>query len=127
MEYKLITEPRYDDIIRHLRDNCFADEPLNKAASLCQRGEGHRDSEQFCYETLKDNFSLMDFQLMKADATGIFSQKILKSNGFKVLSEFYYDKYTDEFGKPLLLVEAPHIKLQLLYKLLESDGLWHRF
>ncbi|XP_039959838.1 arylalkylamine N-acetyltransferase 1 [Bactrocera neohumeralis] len=213
MEYKLITEDRFDDVVAHLSTNFFADEPLNKAAGLCRRGEGHRELEQLCYETLKDNLSLMavnenndiagvllngvvypqdilqaherielsdderykkifrllnehnlranifgnfnvarafevrmlsvdgrfrgqgiakelvrrsetiardfEFKLMKADATGIFSQKILKSNGFKVLSEFYYDKYTDEFGKPILLVEAPHIKLQLLYKLLE--------
>ncbi|XP_017473154.1 PREDICTED: dopamine N-acetyltransferase [Rhagoletis zephyria] len=213
MEYKLITEDRYDDVIRHLCDNFFADEPLNKAAGLCRRGEGHRELEQLCYETLKDNLSLMavsenndiagvllngvacphdimqfqerielsdderfkkifrllnehnlranifgqfnvgrafevrmlsvdgrfrgqgiakelvrrseqiardfEFKLMKADATGIFSQKILQSNGFKVLCELYYDKYTDEFGKPLLLVEAPHIKLQLLYKFLD--------
>lgn len=55
---------------------------------------------------------------MKADATGIFSQKILKSNAFEVLSELYYSKYTDSIGNPILLVEPPHIKLQLLYKLL---------
>lgn len=55
---------------------------------------------------------------MKADATGIFSQKILKSSGFEVLLEQYYNKYVDEFGQPILKVEAPHIKLQLLYKIL---------
>ena len=55
---------------------------------------------------------------MKADATGMFSQKILKSTGFEVLREQYYNKYVDEFGQPILPVECPHIKLQLLYKLL---------
>ncbi|XP_037822792.1 dopamine N-acetyltransferase [Lucilia sericata] len=212
MEYKLITEDRYDDVIRHLRDNFFADEPLNKAAGLCRRGMGHRDLEHHSIETLEDNLSLMavnenneiagvilngilhpgdiessqkklelnddekfkkifkllytlnlkenvfkhfqvdkafdvrilsvdsayrgqgiakelvkhsediakeyEFKLMKADATGIFSQKILKSSGFEVLLEQYYNKYVDEFGQPILKVEAPHIKLQLLYKLL---------
>ncbi|XP_073831143.1 arylalkylamine N-acetyltransferase-like 7 isoform X2 [Musca autumnalis] len=213
MEYKLITEDRYDDVIRHLRDNFFADEPLNKAAGLCRRGYGHRDLEHHSLETLEDNLSLMavtdsneiagvilngilhpgdietsqkklelnddekfkkifrllytinlkddifqkfdvdkafdvrilsvdsqyrgqgiakhlvrhseniakecGFKLMKADATGIFSQKILKSNGFEVLLEQYYNKYVDEFGQPILNVESPHIKLQLLYKVLE--------
>ncbi|XP_013099863.2 arylalkylamine N-acetyltransferase 1 isoform X1 [Stomoxys calcitrans] len=213
MEYKLITEDRYDDVIRHLRDNFFADEPLNKAAGLCQRGFGNRDLEHHSLETLEDNLSFMavadnnqiagvilngilrpgdiltsqkklelnddvkfkkifqllytlnlkedifqrfnvdkafdlrilsvdgqyrgqgiakhlvrhsedlakeyGYKIMKADATGIFSQKILKSHGFEVLLEQYYDKYVDEFGQPVLNVESPHIKLQLLYKLLD--------
>ncbi|GBP10311.1 Dopamine N-acetyltransferase [Eumeta japonica] len=193
MEFKPITEDRYEDVIRHLRDN-FADEPLNKAAKLCSRGTGHHDLEHHSIKTLEDNMSIMavdennkrklqinddenfkkifqllytlnlkenifehfhvekafdirilsvdnlyrgqgiakglvkhseevareyDFELMKADATGLFSQKILKSNGFEVLSEQYYDKYVDEFGRILLPVESPHIKLQLLYKLLK--------
>lgn len=59
MEYKLITEDRYDDVIRHLRYNFFADEPLNKAAGLCLRGMGHLDLEHHSLETLEDNLSLM--------------------------------------------------------------------
>ncbi|XP_037933275.1 dopamine N-acetyltransferase-like [Teleopsis dalmanni] len=213
MEYKLITEERFDDVVRHLRDSFFADEPLNKAAGLCCKGLGNRELEQHSYETLEDHLSLMavdendeiagvilngvllpgdiksaqkklelsddenfkkifqllyshnqkvniferfnvdkafdvrilsvdgrfrgqgiakelvrrseqvardfEFKLMKADATGIFSQKILKSNGFELLIEQYYNKYTDEFGYPVLNVESPHIKLQLLYKYLD--------
>ncbi|XP_052857303.1 arylalkylamine N-acetyltransferase 1 isoform X1 [Drosophila gunungcola] len=56
------------------------------------------------------------FRLMKADATGIFSQKIFRSHGFEVFSEQPYDKYTDKHGKVILPVEAPHIKMQQLYK-----------
>ncbi|XP_075155956.1 arylalkylamine N-acetyltransferase-like 7 [Haematobia irritans] len=213
MEYKLITEDRYDDVIRHLKENFFADEPLNKAAGLCQRGLGNRDLEHHSLETLEDNLSLMavtdnneiagvilngilrpgdieasqkklelnddekfkkifrllytinlkedmfqrfdvdkifdvrilsvdgrfrgqgiakhlashsediareyGFKLMKTDATGIFSQKIFKSHGFEVALEQYYNKYVDELSRPILNVESPHIKLQLLYKVLD--------
>ncbi|XP_017024097.1 arylalkylamine N-acetyltransferase-like 2 isoform X2 [Drosophila kikkawai] len=56
------------------------------------------------------------FSLLKTDATGIFSQKIFKSLGFEVFAEQPYDKYMDDDGQIILPVEAPHTKLQLLYK-----------
>ncbi|KAH8418998.1 hypothetical protein KR222_011871 [Zaprionus bogoriensis] len=56
------------------------------------------------------------FRLLRADATGMFSQKILRSQGFEPRSEKLYAKYTDEQGCIILPVEAPHIKLQLLTK-----------
>ncbi|XP_030378358.1 dopamine N-acetyltransferase [Scaptodrosophila lebanonensis] len=215
MEYKLIPADRYDDVIDHLRNTFFADEPLNKAAGLCRPGVGNRELEHHSLETLSDGLSLMaidedgriagvilngilrpgdteralaqlelssddnfkkifellythglqsklfsrfgvdrafdvrilsvdarfrgqgiakelvrrservardcGFPIMKADATGIFSQKILRSNGFEMLSEQLYGKYTDAQGQIILPVEAPHIKLQLLYKRLDEN------
>uniref|UniRef100_A0A1A9WWX8 aralkylamine N-acetyltransferase n=1 Tax=Glossina brevipalpis TaxID=37001 RepID=A0A1A9WWX8_9MUSC len=59
------------------------------------------------------------FKLLKADATGVFSQKIFKSAGFEVLHEQYYNKYVGNNNEPILPVESPHIKLQLLYKRLD--------
>lgn len=213
MEYTCIPEERFTEVISHLRDNFFADEPLNKAARLCKKGEPHQGLEELSYETLKDGLSLMcvseddeiagvvlngilrpgdmetaqkknnmrddesfkkifnliysenlkfdlfekfqvdrlfdlrilsvdskfrgqgiakelvkrsiaqaeycGFKVMKADATGIFSQKIIKSCGFETLHEIYYAKYTDESGEPILPVESPHIKLEILFKKLE--------
>ncbi|XP_055923953.1 arylalkylamine N-acetyltransferase 1 [Eupeodes corollae] len=213
MEYTCIPEERFGEVIKHLRDTFFADEPLNKAAGLCQKGEGHHELEELSYATLKDGFSLMavaqdgeiagvvlngvlqpgdmeiaqkkinlsddenfkkifnliysqnlkfdlfekfqvdrlfdlrilsvdskfrgqgiakelvkrsvaqaeccGFKVLKADATGIFSQKIIRSCGFESLHEVHYAKYTDECGKPILPVEAPHIKLEILFKNLE--------
>ncbi|KAH8420577.1 hypothetical protein KR009_011544, partial [Drosophila setifemur] len=216
MEYKLIVPEHYEKVLEHLRRNFFADEPLNKAAGLCQNGSSNSELEDHCVEAMEDRMSLMavdakaaeqgqckiagvvlngilrsddtakalekldrsgdadyrkifellykhnlkhnlfehfdvecmfdvrilsvdsgyrgqgianelvrhslavarknGFRLLKADATGIFSQKIFRSHGFEVFSEQPYDKYTDEKGEILLPVEAPHIKLQLLYK-----------
>ncbi|XP_055388889.1 arylalkylamine N-acetyltransferase 1 [Condylostylus longicornis] len=209
MDYKLITPEYYEEVIKHLRNTFFSDEPLNKAANLCEKGEGNPDLELHSYKTLEDNLSIMaiteddeiagvilnglvradqnacqkkldlssdenfkkifnllnyinskvnffdifnidklfdirilsvdskyrgrgiaknliehsikiakefNFEIIKADATGMFSQKLLRSHGFDIMTELYYDKYVDEFGKPILKVESPHIKLQLLYK-----------
>ncbi|XP_016982273.1 arylalkylamine N-acetyltransferase 1 [Drosophila rhopaloa] len=214
MEYKLIGMEHCDQVLEHLRRFFFADEPLNKAAGLCQNGSSCTALEDHCVEAIKDRMSLMavdvkvdgcckiagvvlngilrpgdtaksrqkldgsidadfrkifellhghslkhnlfehfdvvrmfdvrilsvdsgyrgqgianelvkqslavakdnGFRVMKADATGIFSQKIFRSHGFEVFSEEPYDKYTDKNGKVILPVEAPHIKMQQLYK-----------
>lgn len=58
---------------------------------------------------------------MKADATGIFSQKIFRTQGYAVLHELYYDKYLDEAGKPILKVSSPHLKAELLCKYLKES------
>ncbi|KAH8286759.1 hypothetical protein KR018_005136 [Drosophila ironensis] len=216
MEYKLIGPEHYQQVLEHLRRSFFADEPLNKAAGLCQNGCSNAELEDHCLEALDDRMSLMavdqkaaeagkckiagvvlngilrdgdtakalgklqdscdpdfrkifellhrhnlrhdlfkhfdvdamfdvrilsvdsayrgqgianelvrqsvamatkhNYRLLKADATGIFSQKIFRSHGFEVFAEQPYDKYTDAEGKIILPVEAPHIKLQLLFK-----------
>ncbi|KAH8343564.1 hypothetical protein KR059_012546, partial [Drosophila kikkawai] len=215
MEYKLIGPEHHDQVLEHLRRNFFADEPLNKAAGVCQNGSSSAELEEHCVEAMQDGMSLMavepqqqvgsckiagvvlngiyraddtakamekldrsqdpgyrkifallhchntkndlfkefavdsifdvrilsvdssyrgrgianelvkqsvalakknGFCLLKADATGIFSQKIFRSHGFEVFAEQPYDKYTDDEGHIILPVEAPHIKLQLLIK-----------
>ncbi|KAH8386882.1 hypothetical protein KR093_003265, partial [Drosophila rubida] len=216
MEYKVICADYYERVIDHLRGNFFADEPLNRAAGLCQQGCGNSELEHHSLATLEDQLSIMaldarkdsdnygqiagvvlngvllpgdtekaldklqfscdknykkifellyrhslqvdlfkcfnverifdvrilsvdaryrgqgiakelvrrtelvaresDYHLLKADATGIFSQKILRSHGFEVFSEQLYAKYKDAEGQIILPVEAPHIKMQLLVK-----------
>ncbi|KAH8362137.1 hypothetical protein KR084_004158 [Drosophila pseudotakahashii] len=219
MEFKMIGPEHCDQVLEHLRRSFFADEPLNKAAGLCQNGINCSALEVHCAEAIQDRMSVMavdakdegackiagvvlngilkpddtakalekleeskdlhfrvifemlhkhniehnlfehfdvksifdvrilsvdscyrgqgianelvkrsvevarknGFRLMKADATGIFSQKIFRSHGFKVFSELPYCKYTDENGKMILPVEAPHIKLQQIYKTVCGD------
>ncbi|XP_033170315.1 dopamine N-acetyltransferase isoform X2 [Drosophila mauritiana] len=214
MEYQMIAPEHSEQVLEHLRRNFFADEPLNKAAGLCQNGSSCPALEAHCAEAIQHRMSVMavdakekgackivgvvlngilkpgdtakalskldcnddadfrkifdllhrhnlkhnlfehfdvdcmfdvrilsvdscyrgqgianelvkrsvavarknGFRLLKADATGIFSQKIFRSHGFEVFSEQPYIKYTDEDGKVILPVEAPHIKLQQLYK-----------
>lgn len=221
MEYKLITADQFERVIDHLRGNFFADEPLNRAAGLCQQGGGNPELEHHSLTTLQSELSLMavderegsetygeiagvvlngvllpgdteealdklhlstdenykkifqllhthnlqvnlferfkvdrifdvrilsvdarfrgqgiakelvhraelvarkaGYRLLKADATGIFSQKILRSQGFECFSEQLYAKYKDDQGRIILPVESPHIKLQLLTKQLKYD------
>lgn len=59
------------------------------------------------------------YKIAKTDATGMFSQKIMKSNGFDIVLEKYYDKYVNASGEPILHVQSPHIKLQILYKTID--------
>jgi len=59
IEFGLIDEERYDDVIDHLRNNFFADEPLNNAVSLCRPGEPHAELEEHSLTTLRDGLSQM--------------------------------------------------------------------
>ncbi len=54
-----VPEEFFDEIVYHLRNNFFADEPLNKAVRLCDQGEKHEDLELHSLLTLKDNLSVM--------------------------------------------------------------------
>uniref|UniRef100_A0A0K8TQB9 aralkylamine N-acetyltransferase n=1 Tax=Tabanus bromius TaxID=304241 RepID=A0A0K8TQB9_TABBR len=212
MEYKKITPDRYEEVIQHLRDSFFCDEPLNSAAKLCERGEGNEDLEHHSLTTLDDGFSVMaldednhiagvilngvmqrgdieraqekldicldenfkkifnllydenlavnffdrfdvekvfdirilsvdphyrgmgiakrlmresekiaienGFKIMKADATGICSQKVCAQNGFEKISEVIYSEYVDNDRVPILNVEPPHDKLMIMFKML---------
>jgi hypothetical protein len=59
IEFGIIPEDRYDDVIHHLRNNFFADEPLNHAVSLCRPGEPHAELEEHSLTTLRDGLSQM--------------------------------------------------------------------
>lgn len=57
------------------------------------------------------------FQVMKADATGLFSQKISSSLGFSTLVEIRYDEFIDaETGYPVFHVDPPHESLKIMFK-----------
>ncbi|KAJ8869471.1 hypothetical protein PR048_028462 [Dryococelus australis] len=54
-----IPESRYSDVIQHLRNSFFADEPLNSAVQLCRPGEPHAELEDHSLTTLADGLSQM--------------------------------------------------------------------
>jgi len=213
IEFKKLTPKYHDDVIIHLRNTFFADEPLNRATKLCQRGEGHPELEQVVFDTLADDLSIIaltsdgeiagvalngwlhkgevakcrqklkdcqderfrtiftllydenlkvdlfsqfnlekmfevrilsvdskfrgkgiakslfeeseklareiDSKVIKADCTGLFSQKITASLGYILVHERYYDKYLNDKGERIIPVEPPHEKLQIKYKKLD--------
>lgn len=45
-------------VLRHLRNSFFADEPLNKAVNLCERGQPHAGLEKLCIATITDGLSV---------------------------------------------------------------------
>ncbi|CAK1542951.1 unnamed protein product [Leptosia nina] len=45
-------------VLEHLRDSFFADEPLNKAVGLCERGQPHAALERLCTATMTDGLSI---------------------------------------------------------------------
>lgn len=59
---------------------------------------------------------------MKSDATGLFSQKVQASIGFKPCLELRYDEYCDENNQPIFAVEPPHEVFKILYKYLDDDN-----
>ncbi|XP_053686327.1 uncharacterized protein LOC128735868 [Sabethes cyaneus] len=208
---EIITDKHYSNVIDHLRQTFFADEPLNKAVKLTRPGQGHFLLEQHSLSTLKDNISIMaisqdgkiagvalngvlsgyndikhsieklnnvqdenfkkifkllyeqnlrinlfnkfnvdrifeirilsvdskfrgqglakklimksealaienGFQLLKTDATGIISQKLMGAQGFETVCEIVYEHYLDENGDQIFVVEAPHNKLKIMCK-----------
>lgn len=76
-----ITEEYFNDIIIHLRNNFFADEPLNKSVKLCQHGDQHEDLEKHSLQTLQDNLSVMsvDKKTRKVSVTIKYLCKIVKN------------------------------------------------
>jgi hypothetical protein len=56
--YVKVTPELGDAVLQHLRDSFFADEPLNKAVQLCQRGQPHAALERLCTATIADGLSM---------------------------------------------------------------------
>lgn len=57
---------------------------------------------------------------MKADATGLYSQKISMSFGFSPCLELPYNKITDKQGDPIFNVDPPHDNLKIMCKLINQ-------
>ncbi|KAE8748356.1 hypothetical protein FOCC_FOCC004992 [Frankliniella occidentalis] len=56
------------------------------------------------------------FQLVKEDATGLFSQRAADSMGFQTVHELPYEEYKDEAGRIVFPIEAPHKSLKIMVK-----------
>lgn len=54
-----VEENLFEDCIDHLKWNFFADEPLNRAVGLCEKGDSQADLERHCLLTMKQGYSRM--------------------------------------------------------------------
>lgn len=59
MIFQRVTPDRYNDVILHLRESFFFDEPLNKSVELCTAGTGNEELEKYSIATLEDGLSVM--------------------------------------------------------------------
>ncbi|KAJ2951416.1 hypothetical protein O0L34_g13560 [Tuta absoluta] len=57
-EFVPISPEMREGVLQHLRDSFFADEPLNRAVELCERGQPHAALEQLCMQTMADGLSV---------------------------------------------------------------------
>lgn len=56
------------------------------------------------------------YGLIKTEASGIYSARILEKAGFKCVSEIRYECFLDKNGKVMIPVKSPHVSLKLLVK-----------
>lgn len=73
-----ITEYDYEDVLKHLRNNFFADEPLNHSVGLCEPGQHHKDLEDHSLLTLKDGLSIKAVETGTNKIIGVALNGVLK-------------------------------------------------
>ncbi|XP_075233267.1 arylalkylamine N-acetyltransferase-like 7 [Lycorma delicatula] len=78
-----IPEDRYDDVIVHLRNNFFPDEPLNCSVNLCQPGQAHKGLEDHCLKTLKDKYSIMAYETSTGEIAGVVLSGIVYKGDYE--------------------------------------------
>lgn len=59
-------------------------------------------------------------QLLKVDATSLFTQKVAESNGFSVEKSVKYGDFKDDNGKKIYDTESPHDYYKVMIKKLSS-------
>jgi hypothetical protein len=69
-----IEEEYFEEVIVHLRNSFFADEPLNKSVNLCKPGEPHSELENHSLITLRDKLSIMVLDCNTGEVSIIYLQ-----------------------------------------------------
>lgn len=75
--YVPITADMNAAVLQHLRESFFADEPLNKAVQLCERGQPHAALERLCTATIADGLSVavVEDDLVRKNTSGETNQQ----------------------------------------------------
>lgn len=60
------------------------------------------------------------YRVLKGEATGLYSQKILQAEQFELVGETKYADCVDENGEEMFPVEKPHESLKIMIKLLPA-------
>lgn len=60
MKYVTISSERFADVLVHLRQTFFEDEPLNRSVQIVgTSGAGHEQLEKHCIYTMEEGLSMM--------------------------------------------------------------------
>ncbi|XP_059609185.1 arylalkylamine N-acetyltransferase 1 [Phlebotomus argentipes] len=100
---------RLGEIIIHLRNTFFADEPLNRAVKLCRPGEGHLELERHSEKTLRDGLSVMAVTDENVIA-GVALNGILRRGEVRKALDALKDTQDERFKKIFRLLYEENLK-----------------
>ncbi|CAH0400243.1 unnamed protein product [Chilo suppressalis] len=115
MRFVRITPDMSESVIQHLRESFFADEPLNKAVRLCERGEPHYALEQMCRATIADGLSLAAIE--EDYILGVSLNGILKPGDIEEALQKIRQSTDEKFNKIFTILYTLSKDLDLFDKL----------
>ncbi|XP_053677367.1 arylalkylamine N-acetyltransferase 1 [Anopheles nili] len=120
---EIITEPWFAEVIQHLRQTFFADEPLNKAVNLCRPGDGHTLLEKHSLLSLRDGISVMAVT-NSGEIAGVVVNGVLRGNHDTSRALDKLDETDDEkFRKIFTLLYEENLKIDL-FQQFEVDSIF---
>lgn len=112
-EITLIKPIHYDDVIEHLKDNFFYDEPLNHAVGLCRiKGESNQELEKHSLATLSDGVSIA-IRNSKGEIIGVCLNGFLYPGDVLKAKESLESCHDERFKKIFSLLYDTNLKVDL--------------
>lgn len=119
----MIKPIHFDDVIEHLKDNFFYDEPLSRAVGLClEKGEGHPELEKYSLATLSDGVSVA-VQNSKGDIVGVCLNGFLHPGDTLKAQEALENCQDERFKKIFNLLYDQNLKFNL-FEMHEVDRIF---
>lgn len=116
-EFFMIKPIHYDEVIEHLQNNFFYDEPLNRAVGLCrEKGEGHPELEKHSLATLSDGVSVA-VQNSKGEIVGVSLNGFLHPGDTLKAREALENCQDERFRKIFNLLYEQNLKIDLFKQL----------
>lgn len=118
-EFFMIKPIHYDEVLEHLKDNFFYDEPLNRAVKLCEKGEGHPELEKHSLATLSDGVSVA-VQNSKGEIVGVCLNGFLHPGDVLKAKAALENCQDERFKKIFSLLYEQNLKFNL-FEMLDVD------
>lgn len=122
-EFTLIKPIHYDDVIEHLKQNFFYDEPLNHAAGLCRiKGESNPELEKHSLATLSDGVSIA-IRNSKGEIIAVCLNGFLHPGDISKAKEALESSHDERFKKIFNLLYDTNLKVDL-FEMLDVDRIF---